>query len=138
MGEQYDHLPKRTIIAVGVSVVVAAIIMIPLISHLVTVAIVTICILSAVTISAGLSHFLGLKLNYALYVALVVAVGLSVEFCVHIARYAPLPQLQIASLLPLRLPSHRFCSKCHSTNIAWIICCTIVPCPQTLLVCNAW
>ncbi|GMH38537.1 hypothetical protein BSKO_06421 [Bryopsis sp. KO-2023] len=86
VGEQYDQLPQRTMIAVSISVVVAAGIMMPLILHWFTAAIVTFCILVAVTISAGISHWMGLHLNYALYVSLVVAVGLSVEFCAHIAR----------------------------------------------------
>lgn len=86
VGEQYDNLYERASIAVGLSIIIAAFIMAPFILNWRAAVIITACVLVAVTASAGLSHFIGLDLNYALYVSLVVCVGLTMEFCAHISR----------------------------------------------------
>lgn len=80
MGEQYDDLGLRTITAVGISLAIATVVMIPLIASWITAFLVAVCIGSGIVLSAGTIHWLDLKLNYASYVSLIVAVSdLSIE-----------------------------------------------------------
>ncbi|GMH44649.1 hypothetical protein BSKO_12601 [Bryopsis sp. KO-2023] len=86
VGEQYKDLGTKTTIAVAISIGVALLVMMPLIVYWLAAVIVIACVLSAVVITAGTAHWADMNLNYSLYVSLIVAVGLSVEFCAHIAR----------------------------------------------------
>eukprot|EP00210_Caulerpa_lentillifera_P000174 g169.t1 len=86
LGDQYENLGLRTITAVGISLALACLVMIPLIASCLTAVLLVICIGSGIVLSAGTIHWLALKLNYASYVSLIVAVGLTLEFCAHIAR----------------------------------------------------
>lgn len=86
IGEQYKDIGHKAVIAVAISVAVTLVVMMPLIVHWFAAIIVTFCVISAVVLSAGTSHWIGMNLNHSLYVSLVVTVGLSIEFCAHIAR----------------------------------------------------
>ncbi|CAD7702840.1 unnamed protein product [Ostreobium quekettii] len=87
VGEQYENIARNTAIALAISVAVAAFVMMPLIIHWFAAVIVAACVTSAVVIAAGMVHWIGLRLNYTSFVALIVSVGLSVEFCSHITRH---------------------------------------------------
>eukprot|EP00803_Ostreobium_quekettii_P009440 evm.model.scf_60.23 EVM.evm.TU.scf_60.23 scf_60:170676-175982(-) len=86
IGEQYESITRNTLVALGISIVVAAMVMMPLIVHWLAAVLVTLCVASAVVIGTGMIHWIGLQLNYTSFVALIVSVGLSVEFCSHITR----------------------------------------------------
>lgn len=86
VAEQYKDLGVKAAIAIAISIAVTLIVMMPLIVHWLAAVIVAACVLSAVVLTAGTSHWFGIGLNHSLYVSLVVTVGLSIEFCAHIAR----------------------------------------------------
>eukprot|EP00803_Ostreobium_quekettii_P006848 evm.model.scf_1978.3 EVM.evm.TU.scf_1978.3 scf_1978:8511-13958(-) len=86
IGEQYENIRENTAVAIAISIGVAALAMMPLIVHWFAGVLVSLCVASAVAIGTGMVHWIGLSLNYTAYVSLVVSVGLSVEFCAHIAR----------------------------------------------------
>lgn len=86
VGEQYKDLGVKATVAIAISLVVTLVVMMPLIVHWLAAVIVALCVLSAVVLTAGTGHWFGIGLNHSLYVSLVVTVGLSVEFCSHIAR----------------------------------------------------
>eukprot|EP00210_Caulerpa_lentillifera_P000195 g190.t1 len=86
MGEQYENLAARTIKGVGISMAVAAAVMMPLIAHWFAAVIVSCCVLLGVLLAAGTTSWTDLDMDYGVYVALIIAVGLALEFCVHITR----------------------------------------------------
>lgn len=86
IGEQYENIRENMLVAIAVIIALAAMFMMLLTVHWFTGALVSLCVVSAVAIGTGMVHWVGLSLNYTVYVSLIVSVGLSVEFCAHIAR----------------------------------------------------
>jgi len=86
IGGQYEDLALKTVEAVGISMAVATVVMLPLILNAWTAVIISCCVLLAVLLTAGTSSWTILNFSFSMYMAFIAAVGLSVEFCAHIAR----------------------------------------------------
>ena len=86
IGEQYDDLAVETVQAIGISMAVATVVMLPLIVHVFAAVLVAVCVLLSVLLTIGMTSWTVIDLDYSAYVAFIVTVGLSVEFCAHIAR----------------------------------------------------
>lgn len=86
LGGQHEDLPVETVKAIAISMAVATLLMMPLMLNTLTTIIVSCCVLLAVLLTAGTYSWTVLNFSHPMYLALIVAVGLTVEFCVHIAR----------------------------------------------------
>ena len=86
IGEQYEDLALKTVEAIGISMAVATVVMLPLIVNVFAALIVSVCVLLSVLLTVGMTSWTVIDLEYSAYVAFIVTVGLSVEFCAHIAR----------------------------------------------------
>eukprot|EP00210_Caulerpa_lentillifera_P003611 g3446.t1 len=85
-GDHYNDIVLDTVQAVGISLAVAAAVMMPLIAHWFAAIIVSICVSFSVVLAAGTTSWTVLNMEYSVYVAFIITVGLAVEFCAHITR----------------------------------------------------